>query len=94
MLDFSEEPLAVCLFEEPPPKLVRGRNVDMFEELLLTRLTRNVGLFEVARARARRVVVKRPRKGPPLGPTPDLQFEGRQVRYDVYLANVEPPNPV
>lgn len=49
-----------------------------------------LSLFEVARARARRVVVKRPRKGPPLGPAPHLQFEGRQVRYDVYLANGEP----
>lgn len=43
-------------------------------------------LLTVARSVAkRRVVVKRPRLAPPLGPEPDLRFGGKQVRYDVYL---------
>ncbi|MBI1335659.1 MAG: 16S rRNA (guanine(1516)-N(2))-methyltransferase [Phycisphaera sp.] len=33
----------------------------------------------------RRVVVKRPRKAPPVGDKPDLVFEARSLRYDVYL---------
>ena len=43
-------------------------------------------LLEIARRVARkRVVVKRHRRGPPLAPQPDLQYRGKQVRYDVYL---------
>lgn len=43
-------------------------------------------LLAVARRVARhRVVVKRPRRAAPLCPGPDLQFSGKQVRYDVYL---------
>lgn len=44
-------------------------------------------LLEVARDHARkRVVVKRPSHAPPLASDPDLSFEGKLVRYDVYLA--------
>ena len=44
-------------------------------------------LFDVARAVAtKRVVVKRHRRAEPLAPRPSLQFEGKQVRFDVYLA--------
>jgi 16S rRNA (guanine1516-N2)-methyltransferase len=38
------------------------------------------------RVARRRVVVKRPPRATPLAPRPDLQYEGKQVRYDVYLA--------
>ena len=41
-------------------------------------------LLEVARAVARRVVVKRPKGGPSIA-EPNLTFRGRLVRYDVYL---------
>lgn len=43
-------------------------------------------LFDVARRFAgERVVVKRPRKAPPLAPDPQVQYEGKLVRYDVYI---------
>jgi 16S rRNA (guanine1516-N2)-methyltransferase len=43
-------------------------------------------LSDIARRTARRrVVVKRHRHAPALGPEPDLRFAGKQVRYDVYL---------
>ncbi len=42
-------------------------------------------LFEMAKQAARRVIVKRPAHGPPLHDGVDLTFEGRMVRYDVYL---------
>ncbi len=44
-------------------------------------------LFDVARSvGTKRVVVKRHRRAEPLAPRPSLHFEGKQVRYDVYLA--------
>jgi len=46
-------------------------------------------LFNTARAHCRRVVVKRPDDGEPLGAPPDLTFKGRLVRYDVYLQPIE-----
>lgn len=42
-------------------------------------------LLASARSTAHRVVVKRPSDIDPIGMSPDLIFEGRQVRYDVYL---------
>ena len=46
-------------------------------------------LLTVARSVAkRRVVVKRARLASPLGPEPDVQYVGKQVRYDVYLTAV------
>lgn len=45
-----------------------------------------VRLLEAARNAVRRVVVKRPADGQPLGGPVDLVFTGRQVRYDVYLS--------
>ena len=43
-------------------------------------------LLAVARkVAAKRVVVKRHRHAPPLAPKPALMFQGRAVRYDVYL---------
>lgn len=45
-------------------------------------------LFEVARSVAkRRVVVKRPRKAPPLTGRPSYQVQGGRVRWDVYLSS-------
>lgn len=45
-------------------------------------------LLTVARTVARRrVVVKRPRLAPPLGPDPDLVHRGKIARYDVYLTH-------
>ena len=66
----------------------------------LQRLARLVGPGDAAEARqllraslgggSRRVVVKRPDDGPPLtapgGLGPDIQFPGKTVRFDVYLA--------
>ena len=44
-------------------------------------------LLQVARLHARgRVIVKRPRHAQPLGGTPDIVYQGKAVRYDVYLA--------
>lgn len=44
-------------------------------------------LLHVARSVAlQRVVVKRPAWAGPLGPVPDLEYRGRAVRYDAYLA--------
>ena len=44
-------------------------------------------LLSAARSFAlRRVVVKRHRRVPPLGPEPDHKYMGRTVRYDVYFA--------
>jgi 16S rRNA (guanine1516-N2)-methyltransferase len=43
-------------------------------------------LFASATSAAHRVVVKRPRGGPPLKDDPALVFGGRLVRYDVYLS--------
>lgn len=48
-------------------------------------------LLRVARAACPRVVVKRPDDGPPLAPDPDLTFNTRVVRYDVYLQTTERP---
>ena len=46
-----------------------------------------VELVELARAQAgKRVVVKRPTYAEPLGGPPDMTFDGKLVRYDVYLA--------
>ena len=42
-------------------------------------------LLASARSAAHRVVVKRPSDIEPMGMSPDLMFEGRQIRYDVYL---------
>ena len=43
-------------------------------------------LFSIARTVARkRVVVKRHRLAPPLGPTPTMSYPGTRVRYDVYV---------
>lgn len=43
-------------------------------------------LFESARAcRPGRIVVKRPHRAPPIVDGPDLQFEGKLARLDVYL---------
>jgi len=45
-------------------------------------------LLEIARKTARRrVAVKRHPHAPPLAPDPNLHFEGKQVRYDVYLVD-------
>jgi 16S rRNA (guanine1516-N2)-methyltransferase len=42
-------------------------------------------LVAAARQVSRRVVVKRPRRAPPLAPSPSIRYEGKQVRYDVYI---------
>ncbi len=49
-------------------------------------------LLDAAREAARgRVVVKRPRKAPPLGhPEPDFQITGKSTRYDIYLSTENP----
>lgn len=45
-------------------------------------------LFSLARECARRrVVVKRHPHSSPMGPKPDIQYRGKQVRYDVYLCD-------
>jgi len=47
-------------------------------------------LFETALAVCRRVVVKRPDDGAPLGRRPDTSFGGKLVRYDVYFSTPKP----
>jgi 16S rRNA (guanine1516-N2)-methyltransferase len=45
-------------------------------------------LFEICRRHAaNRVVVKRPDHVPPLFANPTTSYEGKLVRYDVYIAN-------
>ena len=42
----------------------------------------------------RRVVVKRPHYAPPLGSQPTMSFTGKLVRYDTYIVQPPPPQPV
>ena len=46
-------------------------------------------LSQARRSASRRVVVKRPRYAPPLREKPDLIYDGKLVRYDIYLKKEE-----
>jgi len=87
-----QRPDAVYLDPMFPPK--RRKSAAASKEMRLLREL--VGddpdapeLLDTARAVAReRVVVKRPDDAPPLAPHPDINFPGKLVRYDVYLARL------
>ncbi len=73
----------------PPGKSALAKKPSQYLQALLGQPADTAELFAAARAAARRrVVVKRPRIGPPLveSPRPSHCHEGKSVRFDVYLA--------
>lgn len=79
------------MFEMERGSALPRKPAQVLQALVGQQSVEGVTLLQVAKARARRVVVKRPRKGPPLGDAPNLSFKGRQVRYDVYLSSGDAP---
>jgi 16S rRNA (guanine1516-N2)-methyltransferase len=89
MLPELAAPDAVYVDPMFPPKK-RASALPRKEIQLLRRLVGDdddaAELFDMAKRTARkRVVVKRPSHAPPLGREPSLTFQGKLVRYDVYL---------
>ncbi len=87
-LPAHREPLDVVYLDPMfPDREVRARREMQILQRLVGGDPDGGGLLEAALARAgRRVVVKRPRRAPALGPRkPDFSVEGRSTRFDVYL---------
>jgi 16S rRNA (guanine1516-N2)-methyltransferase len=77
------------MFPDLGQSALAKKEMQLFQQLLLDRGD-EAALLQAARAAARlRVVVKRPRKAPPLaGVAADYALEGRSVRFDVYVARI------
>lgn len=76
------------MFPERDGQALAKKEMQLFQRLLGEGGDDADSLLETARRIAKlRVVVKRPRKAPPLaGATPSHQLQGRAVRFDVYAA--------
>lgn len=72
----------------PPPRRASAlprRELQLLRRLLAGAAEDASGLLAAARARAARVVVKRPTHAPPLAPGASFVVESKLVRFDVYL---------
>ncbi|GIX29964.1 MAG: hypothetical protein KatS3mg124_0436 [Porticoccaceae bacterium] len=95
LASLAEPPDVVYLDPMFPGAALRGRsNKEMAAlQAVVGESGDDPELFAAALAAARwRVVVKRPRRAPPLaGPAPTFSVQGRSVRFDVYARGGSPP---
>ena len=87
----SEQP--DCIYLDPmfPPKRKKSalakKSMQVLRELLGDDVDKE-HLFEAAiKSAKKRVVVKSPDDAPPLGGKPDVSFQGKLLRYDIYLVS-------
>lgn len=80
-----------CIYLDPmfPPKRKKSalarKSMRILRDLLGDDADRDLLFAAAWQAAGKRVVVKRPDYAEPLGGTPDGSFQGKLVRYDVYL---------
>lgn len=82
-----------CIYLDPmfPPKRKKSalakKSMQVLRELLGDDFDKEQ-LFEAAiKSAKKRVVVKSPDDAPPLGGKPDVSFQGKLLRYDIYLVS-------